>query len=118
MNNWEESVRAFHNKFGCFERDKVGWPPYDVMRARMKLISEEFCELRHEIEGDGSVQTVAKEAADLIYAVIGLAVNCGFNMDAVFCAVHGSNMTKSHMAESGKVVKGRDFVECDLEGVV
>jgi predicted HAD superfamily Cof-like phosphohydrolase len=63
---------------------------------------------------------VMKEACDLVYVVLGMFVEFGWDFDEAFARVHESNMSKLGedgkpiYREDGKVLKGPDFFKPDL----
>lgn len=67
---------------------------------------------------------VAKELADLAYVVNGTGVEMGLDLDAVGDAVHISNLSKLNdegkpiYNEAGKVLKGPNYHEPDIESVL
>ena len=97
-------VQAFHKLIGITPCDA---PVVDDIELAFTLIAEEAAELaeasadeyddRNEGGADDNTQRrvhVAKEIADLLYVVYGLAHRYSFDIDAVFAKVHESNMTK------------------------
>lgn len=78
-----------------------------------RLIDEEYQELKDELATFHVSPTadykaaIAKEAVDLIYVLAGLMNNLGIPADAVWRAVHESNMEKLDPA-TGKVIKRPD----------
>ena len=83
---------------------------------RRELIQEEFKELMSAPYLD----EVMKEACDLVYVVLGLFVEFGWDFDEAFSRVHESNMSKLGedgkpiYREDGKVLKGPDFFKPNL----
>ena len=83
---------------------------------RRELIHEEFIELMTAPYLD----EVMKEACDLVYVVLGMFVEFGWDFDEAFSRVHESNMSKLGedgkpiYREDGKVLKGPDFFKPDL----
>ena len=63
----------------------------DMLQLRETLIEEEFIELCMALRS-GKEQQAKKEAADLLYVVVGLFVDFGWNMEVIFNRVHKSNM--------------------------
>lgn len=95
------------------------------------LIHEEYNELHDALALFFSTPTanalasVAKEAIDLVYVVSGLCNNLGFDSDAVFRAVHASNMSKIDKTlgkvrkrADGKVLKPEGYEPPDILGVI
>lgn len=97
---------------------------------RMRLIREEYAEVKHELERLLHVRTIEqrdevfrsllKELADLRYVVEGAAVTFGLPLDEAYAEVHRSNMSKLGndgkpiYREDGKVLKGPNYVEADM----
>jgi predicted HAD superfamily Cof-like phosphohydrolase len=118
MTNFEK-VKEFHDKY----KIGLGWNhptflPADEALNRIRLMTEELAEVVKAIAKKDMVN-LAKELADMLYVVYGTADEYGIPMDTVFSAVHASNMTKStEKDESGKILKGDNYVEPDIEGVL
>lgn len=125
MNNLER-VREFHEKFGAAVDVE---PTNELLDLRHRLIDEEFTEARDEMtnqEGFGDAKNLnkrklTKELADILYVVYGTAVTFGLPLQEVFEEVHRSNMSKLGpdgkpiYREDGKVLKGPNYKEPDLE---
>jgi predicted HAD superfamily Cof-like phosphohydrolase len=102
----QRMVEEFHHKFDlCAERDPM-IPDEATRRLRVKLIQEEFDEVKEALAGD-DLAGIAKELADLLYVIYGTAVSCGIDMEPVFREVHRSNLTKvgGYKRGDGKWVK-------------
>ena len=125
-----DMVREFHNKFGVPVMWE-GWPPTgDMIKLRWSLLNEEYEELWQELFDyeDGKVvpalepdkEKVAKEIADMLYVIYGMADVFGIPIDKVFEEVHSSNMSKLGTngrpvrREDGKIMKGSNYKEPDL----
>jgi predicted HAD superfamily Cof-like phosphohydrolase len=125
-------VREFHRAFGLGAPE---YPPLSVdpelVRLRGRLIREEYEELLAELHAlahaDNPVRVaellgkVLKEVVDLCYVAEGTAVAFGLPFDAAYAEVHRSNMSKLGadgkpiMRNDGKVMKGPNYVEADME---
>lgn len=57
----------------------------------------------------GDIVKIADAIADIAYVITGTAVTYGVPFDAVFQAVHVSNMTKTADPRHGKLVKGPGY---------
>jgi predicted HAD superfamily Cof-like phosphohydrolase len=115
----QEKVRHFHRLHGYLVSDVPTVPSYQDRVVRDRLLYEEFTELADELhKSRPDINAIAHEAADLMYVLYGLAVECGFNLDDVFTEVHRANLTKSRHPEGGKAVKGERFIEADVKGVL
>lgn len=121
--NIQALVRSFHLCMGC--RTEEQWTT-ELGTERWALIAEEFAELRAElVDADGralddvDLRRLAKETADLVYVLYGLAVNLGFDLDAAVRIVHESNMTKLDAGRPvvgalGKIMKGPNYQPPDM----
>ena len=134
-----EKVREFHKAFGLDLDNKN--PSKKLLDLRNDLIQEEVKEFYYEIidprlsweENKVYIdcyienfdrQRVAKELADILYVTYGTAAAFGIDIDTVFNIVHESNMSKLGedgkpiYRDDGKVLKGPNYKEADLSGVV
>ena len=117
-------VKEFHEKFS----HPIDIPlDNDYMKLRYTLIKEEWNELNPEIwqsmqEGKLTLN-LAKELADLVYVIYGLAVTFGIDLDEAVKRVHESNMSKlgedgkSVVREDGKILKGPNYKPPSMNGV-
>lgn len=122
MNNLER-VREFHEKFNV----GIGVPiDVNLINLRWDLIDEEAREVYDELVYPATLENIdkkklTKELADLLYVTYGCAVHFGLPLQEVFEAVHESNMSKLGedgkpiYREDGKVLKGPNYKEPDLE---
>lgn len=95
---------------------------------RVKLLKEESDEAIDELldlkNGSGSYLRLAKELADVLYVVYGTAALFDIPIEKVFAEVHRSNMSKLDedgkpvLRADGKVLKGPNYVEADIAGVL
>ena len=125
-----DMVKEFHNEFDVPVMWE-GWPPTgDMIKRRWSLLNEEYEELWQELFDyeDGKVEPalepdkkkVAKEIADMLYVIYGMADVFGIPIDKVFEEVHSSNMSKLGTdgrpvrREDGKIIKGPNYKEPDL----
>jgi predicted HAD superfamily Cof-like phosphohydrolase len=102
--------------------DEPQFPDGEVVHLRTALIQEEFDELLEGIESRDIVE-VADALTDLLYVIYGAGHAFGIDLDACFEEVHESNMSKlvngyAQKNEMGKVMKGPDYFEPNLEGVL
>lgn len=71
-----------------------------------------------------NVVGMADALGDISYVVDGMAIELGFDLDAVINEIHSSNMTKPDAEgkpiyrEDGKVLKGPNYVKPDIEGIL
>lgn len=119
MDNAQQMVEEFHRTFDLL----VGAVPMVLdpctERLRVRLIQEEFDELKEAFE-QADLMAVAKELADLLYVVYGTAVSCGVDMEPVFREVHRSNMSKlgGYKRDDGKWVKPPTYSPASLEPIL
>ena len=120
-----ERVKEFMESFGQEVKSKPAWPHWETMDLRIDLIQEELGELKDAIvNGDGTLVDVADALSDLLYVVYGAGHSFGIDLDNCFAEVHRSNMSKLGedgkpiYREDGKVLKGPNFSEPDLERVM
>jgi len=115
MKSFSAMVKEFHEKFGI----PVGGLGFmlSAKRAllRVRLNEEENSELTAAIQMEDYVG-MAKEAADIIYVVVGMCIEAGIPIEAVFAEVHRSNMTKTGTRDvGGKIIKGPDYVPPNID---
>lgn len=116
-----EMVREFHNAYGVDAPTAATELAYKRQKLRFSLIEEEFREYREAVDKPDNLEHAAKELADLLYVVLGTAVEHGFTrFDEVFAEVHRSNMSKLGedgrpvYRDDGKVLKGPNYTPADL----
>ena len=120
-----ERVHEFMKVFGQEIKEKPEWPNGETMELRIDLIEEELGEFKDAIlSADGTLVDVADALSDLLYVVYGAGHSFGLDLDACFKEVHRSNMSKLDeygkpiYREDGKVLKGPDFTEPNLESMI
>jgi predicted HAD superfamily Cof-like phosphohydrolase len=104
-----ECVREFHSKL-----------PGDSVQVRGIVTAEEHRELEEAL-AEGDRLHIAKELADVVYVAYGTALVYGIDLDLAIERVHESNMSKFDGAvfrEDGKVLKGPNYRQPDLTGVL
>jgi predicted HAD superfamily Cof-like phosphohydrolase len=119
MTREQAMVEAFHRKFEILVSDCPTIPGDVTKDLRVRLIQEEFDELREALTKKDLV-SVAKEIADLLYVVYGTAVSYGIDMEPVFREVHRSNLSKvgGYKRADGKWVKPPTYSPACLEPIV
>ncbi len=107
-------VKAFHQKFKAPVATRPALIPEDRIKLRHRLMSEEVQEYLSGAQ-KGDLQNIAKELADILYAVYGTIIEHGLQdkMEAVFQEVHNSQMTKDY--HQYKMVKGKNYKEANLK---
>lgn len=126
MTSPQALVAEFHEKFGVPNLLEGGadFPGNDRLSLRYALIAEEWEELDAEFElywdAAGDITEIAKEAADLVYVIYGMALEFGIDLDAVLAEVHRSNMTKTSEGKraDGKIMKGPNYEEANIQEVL
>lgn len=74
----------------------------DRIKLRFELNAEEFREL---VTAETPAE-IMKEACDLVYVILGMFVEFGWDFDEAFRRVHESNMSK--LGEDGKPIRRKD----------
>ena len=119
MTNEQAMVESFHNKFEILVQQAPTNLDDQTQRLRVRLIQEEFDELK-EAMASGDLAAIAKEMADLLYVTYGTAVSYGIDMEPVFEEVHRSNLSKvgGYKREDGKWVKPPTYSPADIASIV
>jgi predicted HAD superfamily Cof-like phosphohydrolase len=106
MTDEQSMVEEFHRKFDILIQAQPAVPDRATTELRVRLIQEEFDELKEALAQE-NLAAIAKEMADLLYVVYGTAVSYGIDMEPVFQEVHRSNVSKvgGYKREDGKWVK-------------
>lgn len=118
-----EKVKAFMEAFGHDTPDAYTLPTLEQRDLRFRLMEEEHSEVV-EAMVYGDKEQIAKEICDLLYVVYGTAISYGIDIDKCFDEVHSSNMSKlgsdgkPKYREDGKILKGENYREADLTGMV
>jgi predicted HAD superfamily Cof-like phosphohydrolase len=108
-----QMVVEFHRAMGLPVGGHITRLSPEREQLRRNLIEEEFLEWQASLPYMMADQ--AKELADLLYVVYGTAAEMGIDLDAVFEAVHESNMSKLDdngkpiRREDGKILKGPNY---------
>lgn len=105
----QDRVREFTRVMELPEGKTPGFVGAALAELRASLILEEVNELDNAVCTYDLVET-ADALADLLYVTYGYAITLGIDIDAVFAAVHTSNMAKAPggvviRREDGKVLK-------------
>lgn len=109
----EAAVRTFMTAVG--QGEDTGKFAFDL---RLRLIEEEYDEFIQALKYGDNVFT-AKEAADLVYVVVGTLIALGIPFNEVFAALQVSNMSKIgldgkvSLREDGKVLKGPGYIDAE-----
>lgn len=73
-----DQVTEFHKAFNIPILNESQKPTQDRINLRLKLIKEEFEELK-EADGIGNVEEIAKEACDVLYTSLGAILEFGLH---------------------------------------
>ncbi len=119
MTNEQAMVEEFHSKFDILAQAVPTELNQDTKQLRVRLIQEEFDELK-EAMASGNLAAVAKEMADLLYVTYGTAVSYGIDMEPVFQEVHRSNLSKvgGYKRADGKWVKPPTYSPADIDPIL
>jgi len=115
-------IRKFHEAFGHTINNLPTHIPAEEMQMRKRLIDEEGRELFDAFNA-GDLEQIAKEAADLVYVVVGACISLGIPFTQVLKEVHRSNMSKLGpdgqpiYREDGKVLKGPNYRPAKINDV-
>lgn len=106
MNKMQKQVEEFHKTFGLEWSDDLKMLNTKAKTRRINLIREELIELKTALLCNNMVESI-DAICDLLYVVLGTAVELGIDIESFFDEVHRSNMTKvgGHFREDGKYVK-------------
>ena len=112
-------VEEFHRKFGIAVAAGPTLPEEGTRQLRVRLIQEEFDELKEAMTAQ-DLAGVAKELADLLYVVYGTAVSYGVDLDPVFREDHRSNLSKvgGYKRADGKWVKPPSYSPAQVEALL
>ena len=122
MSNFE-TVRKFMETFGQMVRTKPKFPDEKTMKLRFDLIQEELNELKQAMDTK-NLQEIADALTDILYVTYGAGYAYGINLDECFKEVQRANMSKLGkdgkpiFNESGKVMKGPNYIKPDLKQFV
>ena len=115
-----ELVGDFMEAFGQDVHIEPAWPDFSTRELRLELIQEEVDELGEAMEQRDMVG-IADALTDILYVVYGAGHAYGIDLDECFQEVHASNMSKLGedgkpiRREDGKILKGPNFFEPDLQ---
>lgn len=119
MTDEQQMVEEFHRKFEILVQTTPSDLTDESKRLRIRLIQEEFEELKESM-ASGDLASIAKEIADLLYVVYGTAVSYGIDMEPVFREVHRSNLSKigGYKRDDGKWVKPATYSPARVEPIL
>jgi predicted HAD superfamily Cof-like phosphohydrolase len=115
----QQMVLEFHKEFDIHVASIPTVPDGKTPALRVRLIQEEFDELKEALEAK-DLPNIAKELADLLYVVYGTAVSYGIDMEPVFQEVQRSNMSKvgGYKREDGKWVKPATYSPANMKPII
>lgn len=91
-----DAVREHHEYTGLPIGPKPRRLPKDRVEPRLRMIEEELDELKAALARRNNLASVvwtSQVLADLVIAIVGIAVEMGLPFDNIFEEVHRSNMT-------------------------
>ena len=118
-----ELVGDFMEAFGQDVNIEPTWPDFSTRELRLELIQEEVDELGEAMEQRDMVG-IAAALTDILYVVYGTGHSYGIDLDECFQEVHSSNMSKLGedgkpiRRDDGKILKGPNYFEPDLESIL
>jgi len=110
-------VKKFHKKFKVPVYKKPSLTSKDRYNLRYQLMKEEVEEYLLGAK-NGDLENIAKELADILYAVYGTILEHGLQdkIDKIFKEVHLSNMSKDY--SPGKMIKGKKYFKPNLKKIL
>lgn len=122
IQNPQEMVRKFHEKFDLPRADYPDCGTLQERLARVMLVQEECDELMDAliVEEPVDLAHIAREMADVLYVIYGSAVSMGIDLEPVFEEVHRANMAKvgGVIDGRGKLGKPPHWKPPDVEGII
>lgn len=133
--SYRADVEAFHYASGQPAHDIPGQPHADTLKLRARLIAEETKETLTALgcvsvtvdygepsAGGFNLVEVADGCADLKYVLFGTELACGIPSDAVWDAVHETNMAKFddglRLDDNGKVMKPEGWKPPNIAAII
>ncbi len=112
-----ELVQEFHDKFKVLVSEKPSFISPKRYENRYRLMKEEVEEYLVSVK-KSDMQNLAKELADILYAVYGTILEHGLQekIGEVFEEVHKSNMSKDY--HELKMVKGKRYFDADISKIL
>lgn len=123
MSSLESQVKQFNTTYKKEMSDKPRLPTEPEATLMNNLILEELQELNEAMDS-GNLIEIADAVADIIYVTAQQASLIGLPIDALLREVQRSNLSKLGadgkpiFREDGKVLKGPNFSEPDIAGVL
>ena len=121
-------VDEFHKSYGMprgtvtINEDFSKLTEKDAKRIKLRsdLTSEEY----RELATADTPEEIMKKSCDLVYVIMGMFVEFGWNFDEAFKRVHESNMSKLDedgkpiYREDGKILKGPNYTPPTLKDLL
>lgn len=121
-------VDEFHKSYGMprgtvtMDQDFAKLTEKDARRIKLRadLTAEEY----RELATAESPEEIMKESCDLVYVIVGMFVELGWDFDEAFKRVHESNMSKLDengkpiYREDGKILKGPNYTPPTLKDLL
>jgi len=116
MRDAQAMVRAFHDAIGAPNGETPAIRRSDLRAA---LIEEEAAETCAAIRAGDLVKAI-DGLCDLIYVVVGTALEFGIDLEPFFAEVHRTNLAKINgpVREDGKRLKPPGWKPPDIEGLL
>ncbi len=122
------AVRYFHKLMGAPAPDAPTLKGEDILtedrwELRLALIDEEYDEL-HQAFYKNDHAAFLDACVDMVYVIVGTAVEAGLPFDEAFAAVHSANMMKRdkdgkvRYDDNGKVVKPEGWTPPDIKALL
>ena len=117
------SVKKFMKTFGQEVKQSPSFPSEKIQDLRVKLIEEEFLELKEAIKNK-DIKEVADALTDILYVTYGAGHAFGIDLDGCFDEVQRSNMSKLDengkpiYNKDGKVLKGPNYFKPNLKKIL
>ncbi len=114
MQNELDLVRKFHDKFKILISKNPSLIPRDRYQNRYKLMKDEVEEYFEGARNE-DLENIAKELADILYAVYGTVLEHGLQdkIADIFTEVHRSNMSKDY--HEYKPIKGTGYFKANMK---
>lgn len=125
MQKLVDDVTAFHRACGVPIVDFPSEPPGERVTLRIELIQEEGNRELLPAMVAGDIVAIADAMVDLIYVVVGAAIEYGIPLARVWDYVHAANMAKVDpntgkviYRADGKVLKPKDWQPPDIKAAL
>lgn len=129
MMKQQQLVREFHRATGAHRGD-MGAPGFRNVVLRLSLMQEELDEITDAAgyvrrdgnyfwENEQDLISAVDGLGDLLYVLLGTAVEWGIDLEPYFDEIHASNMTKvgGEVRADGKRLKGKNYRPPNLTAV-